>query len=179
MGSTAIEASYASDAASSTQDLRVEVARVRAQNLTFMNELNERNGEIAAFKRRQDVLEATLKAKEKVYEQDIEVRMKLGRRLEQIFLDKEEVMEELYEVKEHAQRLEAELARYRAMEMGLGLAGTGGGGGGEGGWVQRGVHRPHPRTPLLPCQPEGPHSADGAPAPHGATVPPQLKGNGG
>ena len=122
VGNKAIEASVAADASSSAQDLRVEVARVRAQNLTFMNELNERNAEIAAFKKREEVLEATLKAKEKVYEQDIEVRMKLGRRLEQIFLDKEEVTEELYEVKEHAQRLEEELARFRALERDGGIA---------------------------------------------------------
>ena len=91
-------------------------------NLTFMNELNERNAEVASFKKRQDVLEATLKAKEKVYEQDIEVRMKLGRRLEQIFLDKEEIAEELYEVKEHAQRLEEELAKYKGAEIGANTA---------------------------------------------------------
>ena len=91
-----------------------------------MNELNERNAEVASFKKRQEVLEATLKAKEKVYEQDIEVRMKLGRRLEQIFLDKEEIAEELYEVKEHAQRLEEELAKYKGAEIGANTATTAG-----------------------------------------------------
>ena len=96
--------------------LKVEVGRVRSQNLTYINELNERNTEIVALRKRETVLEATLKAKEKMYEQDASVRMQLGRRLEQILLDKEEYKDEIDEYKEHILRLEQELVRYRETE---------------------------------------------------------------
>jgi hypothetical protein len=119
VGNDAIEAAIAANSSSGgggggasakeTQALKVEVARVRSQNLTYINELNERNSEITALKKHEAVLEATLKAKEKMYEQDATVRMQLGRRLEQILLDKEEYKDEIDELKQHILRLEEEL----------------------------------------------------------------------
>ena len=43
------------------------------------------------------------------YEQDANVRMQLGRRLEQILLDKEEAKDEIDELKGHIIRLEAQV----------------------------------------------------------------------
>jgi hypothetical protein len=114
VGKAAIDAAMASTG--DVEALKVEVGRVRSQNLTYINELNERNGEITSLRKREQVLEATLKAKEKMYEQDATVRMQLGRRLEQILLDKEEYKDEIDEMKEHILSLEMELVRYRDSE---------------------------------------------------------------
>jgi hypothetical protein len=86
------------------------VDKARMQNLTLINELNERNVEIQAMKKREQVYEQTLKAKEKMYEQDANVRMQLGRRLEQILLDKEEAKGEIDELKAHIIHLESLMA---------------------------------------------------------------------
>ena len=51
-----------------------------------------------------------------MYEQDATVRMQLGRRLEQILLDKEEYKDEIEEMKEHILRLEQELVIYKDAE---------------------------------------------------------------
>ena len=42
-----------------------------------------------------------------MYEQDANVRMQLGRRLEQILLDKEEAKDEIDDLKSHVQKLES------------------------------------------------------------------------
>jgi len=85
----------------------VAYERSLSKNLQLTNELNDRENEIAQLKRREAVYEQTLKAKEKMYEQDANVRMQLGRRLEQILLDKEEAKDEIDDLKAHVQKLES------------------------------------------------------------------------
>ena len=59
------------------------------------NDLNEKDEFILKLKKRQVFLETVLAANEKVHEQDAIVRLQLGKRLEQVLLDKEEAYEEL------------------------------------------------------------------------------------
>eukprot|EP00605_Chrysophyceae_sp_TOSAG23-4_P000749 GSChrysophyteH1.ASY1.ANO1.837.1 assembled CDS len=80
--------------------------RVLSKNLTLTNELNDREAEIISLKKQETVFKETLKAKERMYEQDANVRMQLGRRLEQILLDKEEAKDEIDDLKAHVQKLE-------------------------------------------------------------------------
>lgn len=59
------------------------------------NDLNEKDDSIAKLMKRQLYLETMLTANEKLHEQDAIVRLQLGKRLEQVLLDKEEAYEEL------------------------------------------------------------------------------------
>ena len=63
------------------------------------NDLNEREDQIIALKKREAVLEENLKMKEKMYAQDAQVRLQLGKRLEQVLMDKEEIKDELDSLK--------------------------------------------------------------------------------
>ena len=57
--------------------------------------MNEKDDSIAKLMKRQLYLETMLTANEKLHEQDAIVRLQLGKRLEQVLLDKEEAYEEL------------------------------------------------------------------------------------
>ena len=57
--------------------------------------MNEKDDSIAKLMKRQLFLETMLAANEKLHEQDAIVRLQLGKRLEQVLLDKEEAYEEL------------------------------------------------------------------------------------
>jgi hypothetical protein len=59
------------------------------------NDLNEREDQIIAYKKREVLLEQRLSAKEKLYEQDTMVRLQLGKKLEQVLLDKEDLREQI------------------------------------------------------------------------------------
>ena len=59
------------------------------------NDLNEKDDTIVKLKRREASLERMVFVNEKVHEQDALVRLQLGKRLEQVLLDKEEAYEEL------------------------------------------------------------------------------------
>ena len=62
---------------------------------SHINDLNEKDEIINKLKKRQVFLETVLVANEKMHEQDAIVRLQLGKRLEQVLLDKEEAYEEL------------------------------------------------------------------------------------
>ena len=64
------------------------------QTLMLTNDLNERDEQISMLKQQATNLQTALSQKEKMYEQDALVRMQLGKKLEQVLMDKEEVMEE-------------------------------------------------------------------------------------
>ena len=51
------------------------------------------------LKKREAALEENLKMKEKMYAQDAQVRLQLGKRLEQVLMDKEEIKDELDSLK--------------------------------------------------------------------------------
>lgn len=55
----------------------------------------ERDDQIALLKRKDMENAQILAAKDKMYEQDAMVRMQLGKRLEQVLMDKEEALENL------------------------------------------------------------------------------------
>ena len=59
------------------------------------NDLNDKDDLIVKLKREVAALERTVFIKEKEHEQDSIVKVQLGKRLEQVLLDKEEAYEEL------------------------------------------------------------------------------------
>ena len=63
--------------------------------LMLTNDLNERDAQIVALKASETALKTALAQKEKMYEQDALVRMQLGKKLEQVLMDKEDAMEQL------------------------------------------------------------------------------------
>lgn len=65
------------------------------QIFALTNDLNEKDDTIVKLKRREASLERMVFVNEKVHEQDALVRLQLGKRLEQVLLDKEEAYEEL------------------------------------------------------------------------------------
>ena len=74
-----------------TQSLTAAVFQVFAHT----NDLNEKDDTIAHLKMREASLEGLLAANDRMHEQDAIVRLQLGKRLEQVLLDKEEAYEEL------------------------------------------------------------------------------------
>ena len=59
------------------------------------NELLEREEQIQELKRRDAEYSQKIATKDKLYEQDAVVRMQLGKRLEQVLMDKEDAMEQI------------------------------------------------------------------------------------
>jgi hypothetical protein len=75
--------------------------RLMMQTLAMTNDLNEREDQIIALKKREAALEENLKIRERMYAQDAQVRLQLGKRLEQVLMDKEEIKDELDNLKAH------------------------------------------------------------------------------
>jgi len=96
------------------QDERQSYERLRTQTLLLTNELQERDDEIASLKKREQVYEQTLKAKEKMYDQDVHVRMQLGKRLESVLLDKEELSETIESLTEQLRQQSLQLSQLQA-----------------------------------------------------------------
>jgi hypothetical protein len=78
------------------------------QVFAHTNDLNEKDDTIAQLKMREASLEGLLAANDRMHEQDAIVRLQLGKRLEQVLLDKEEAYEELdlFKVSKASQRYE-------------------------------------------------------------------------
>lgn len=70
-----------------------------AQVFAHSNDLNEKDDMILKLKKQESLLETALAATERLQEQDAIVRLQLGKRLEQVLLDKEEAYEELHHFK--------------------------------------------------------------------------------
>ena len=68
---------------------------LKTQVFAHTNDLNEKDDTIVQLQKREMILEGVLAANEKMHEQDAIVRLQLGKRLEQVLLDKEEAYEEL------------------------------------------------------------------------------------
>jgi hypothetical protein len=75
--------------------LRANYELLIVQLFILSNDLSERELEIIEMKKREEILHQHYASKEKMYEQDAIVRMQLGKRLEQILMDKEEVKDQL------------------------------------------------------------------------------------
>lgn len=73
--------------------------------LVLTNDLNEREDQLIAMKKREDAYLEQLASKDRMYEQDAMVRMQLGKRLEQVLMDKEEIKDELDDLKVNNKKL--------------------------------------------------------------------------
>jgi len=89
---------------------RTNKERLFMQSLSLTNDLNERDEQIFALKKRDAELTSSLMKKDKIYEQDALVRIQLGKRLEQVLMDKEEALEQYELLKEKCEILKASVA---------------------------------------------------------------------
>lgn len=80
-------------------ELRANYEMLMVQLFILSNDLNEREEEIIKLREREETLLQHMLSKEKMYEQDAIVRMQLGKRLEQVLMDKEEIKDELEQCK--------------------------------------------------------------------------------
>lgn len=65
------------------------------QMLVMANDLNDREEQIVLLKKKEEHYEQTLSERDNMFKQDAMVRMQLGKRLEQVLMDKEEALEQL------------------------------------------------------------------------------------
>eukprot|EP00604_Paraphysomonas_vestita_P001096 CAMPEP_0174819432 /NCGR_PEP_ID=MMETSP1107-20130205/2650_1 /TAXON_ID=36770 /ORGANISM="Paraphysomonas vestita, Strain GFlagA" /LENGTH=681 /DNA_ID=CAMNT_0016032889 /DNA_START=1494 /DNA_END=3539 /DNA_ORIENTATION=- len=78
---------------------RSNYEKLMVQMLVLTNDLNEREDQLIAMKKREEAYLEQLASKDRMYEQDAMVRMQLGKRLEQVLMDKEEIKDELDDLK--------------------------------------------------------------------------------
>jgi hypothetical protein len=69
--------------------------KILMQLVVMTNELNERDSQIALLKKKEEHYEQTLQERENLFKQDTMARMQLGKRLEQVLMDKEEALDQL------------------------------------------------------------------------------------
>ena len=74
-------------------DRRADILAMQLMALT--NDLNEREDQIMSLKKREQDLATRLSQKEKAFEQDTMVRNQLGKRLEVVLMDKEDLKDQL------------------------------------------------------------------------------------
>ena len=86
---------------------RSNYERLMVQMLSVTNDLNDREDVIIRHKSRESELSQALVAKERLYEQDVMVRMQLGKRLEQVLIDKEEAYEQIEMLKDQIEAMRA------------------------------------------------------------------------
>ena len=89
---------------------RVAYERMMIQMLVLANDLNDREEQIAALKKKEESYEQTIVDRDNMFKQDAMVRMQLGRRLEQVLMDKEEAVEQLENMREQLEALKAAFA---------------------------------------------------------------------
>ena len=63
--------------------------------MLLSNDLTERDNQISGMKHKEEHYEQTLVDRDNMFKQDAMVRMQLGKRLEQVLMDKEEAMEQI------------------------------------------------------------------------------------
>ena len=78
---------------------RSNYEKLMVQMLVLTNDLNEREDQLISMKKREEAYLEQLASKDRMYEQDAMVRMQLGKRLEQVLMDKEEIKDELDDLK--------------------------------------------------------------------------------
>jgi hypothetical protein len=74
-------------------------AKVRLQLVAMNGELIERDEQLALMKKLQTDYESQLREKDNLMKQDTMVRLQLGKRLEQVLMDKEDALEQLEQLK--------------------------------------------------------------------------------
>lgn len=95
------------------------------QVLILTNDLTERDETIAQLKRREEQFERTLVDRDNMFKQDAMVRMQLGKRLEQVLMDKEEALEQLELMREQVDSIKESFASMGAAAP-AGAFGSGG-----------------------------------------------------
>jgi len=58
------------------------------------NELNEKDQQVIAAKKREEALAALLMSKENIFEQDASARVQLGQKMQELFMEKEDALEQ-------------------------------------------------------------------------------------
>jgi hypothetical protein len=86
-------------------DLRASYEMLIVQLFILSNDLNEREEELIEMRKREEILQQHLSSKEKMYEQDAIVRMQLGKRLEQVLMDKEELKDQLDQLRKQLEHI--------------------------------------------------------------------------
>eukprot|EP00597_Dinobryon_sp_UTEXLB2267_P010903 CAMPEP_0170102666 /NCGR_PEP_ID=MMETSP0020_2-20130122/3019_1 /TAXON_ID=98059 /ORGANISM="Dinobryon sp., Strain UTEXLB2267" /LENGTH=966 /DNA_ID=CAMNT_0010326055 /DNA_START=241 /DNA_END=3141 /DNA_ORIENTATION=- len=88
---------------------RANYDRMMGQMIQLSNELNDRDEQIAVLKKKESHYEQTLLDRDNMFKQDAMVRMQLGKRLEQVLMDKEEALEQLEHMKEQVEHIRSTL----------------------------------------------------------------------
>eukprot|EP01036_Dinobryon_divergens_P031607 gene31607-41039_t len=88
---------------------RANYDRMMAQMIQLSNELNDRDEQISVLKKKESHYEQTLLDRDNMFKQDAMVRMQLGKRLEQVLMDKEEALEQLELMKEQVEQIRSTL----------------------------------------------------------------------
>lgn len=83
--------------------------RLKMQLMMMSNEIVEKDQQIQALQRSEKVFELKLQEREQLYKQDNIVRLQLGKRLEQVLMDKEEALEQLDMLKMQLESLKTNL----------------------------------------------------------------------
>ncbi|RYG62437.1 hypothetical protein EON64_17860 [archaeon] len=83
--------------------------RLKMQLMMMSNEIVEKDQQIQALQRSEKAFELKLQEKEQLYKQDNIVRLQLGKRLEQVLMDKEEALEQLDMLKMQLESLKTNL----------------------------------------------------------------------
>jgi len=73
--------------------------KLRNQFIFISNELAARDSQIEELRRQNSTLQQQLEEKDKMYNQDSLVRLQLGKRLEQVLMDKEDAFEQIEQLK--------------------------------------------------------------------------------
>lgn len=94
--------------------LKYSLGDTTRQMLILTNDLNERDETIAQLKRREEQFERTLVDRDNMFKQDAMVRMQLGKRLEQVLMDKEEALEQLELMREQVENIKETFAAMSA-----------------------------------------------------------------
>lgn len=77
---------------------RLAYERLMVQHLALTNDLNEKEDQIDAYKKREAVMESHLTKKEKLHEQDAVIRSQLGKKLQEALMDKEDLKDRVEEL---------------------------------------------------------------------------------
>lgn len=83
----------------SLQEEKEVVQKTKLQMVFMNNDLAEKDEQITSLKKNLQEFELKLKEKDNLMKQDTMVRLQLGKRLEQILIDKEEALEQLEQLR--------------------------------------------------------------------------------
>lgn len=83
----------------SLQEEKEVLQKTKLQMVLMNNDLAEKDEQITTLKKNLQEFELKLKEKDNLMKQDTMVRLQLGKRLEQVLIDKEEALEQLEQLR--------------------------------------------------------------------------------